>query len=128
MPVLRYQDVAAEPWRPGQVVRAMVSPAQGAPNLSVQHFVVEPGSVVPLHTHDVEEAIVVLAGMLSVRIGTEWSEAQAETVCVFPAGTPHAFRGGGEEPAQILTLFPIPAAITPEHTTYLEGGPPLTWE
>jgi hypothetical protein len=26
-----------------------------------------------------------------------------------------------------MVVFPIPAAITAEHTTYLEGEPPVTW-
>ena len=48
-------------------------------------------------------------------------------MCVFPADTPHGFVGTGEGVSEIMVVFPIPAAITAEHTTYLEGGPPVTW-
>ena len=35
--------------------------------------------------------------------------------------------GPGTGTSEIMVVFPIPAAITAEHTTYLEGGPPVTW-
>lgn len=127
MPIVRIGEQAARPWRPGQVVREVVGEAQGSRSVSMQHFEVEPGAVTPLHRHDVDEAILVLAGKLRVRIEGEWFAAEAGDVCVFPADTPHGFDGSGDGTSEIMVVFPIPAAITAEHTTYLEGGPPVTW-
>ena len=127
MPIVRIAEQAAEAWRPGQVVREVVGEAQGSSSVSMQHFEVDPGAVTPLHRHDVDEAIVVLGGELRVRIEDEWFDAQAGDVCVFPAETPHGFVGAGAGISEIMVVFPVPAAITAEHTTYLEGGPPVTW-
>jgi len=128
VPIVRIAEQAAGPWRPGQVVREVVGEAQGSRSVSMQHFEVEPGAVTPLHRHDVDEAIVVLGGALRVRIEDEWSVAEAGDVCVFPADTPHGFVGAGNGTSEIMVVFPIPAAITADHTTYLEGGPPATWD
>ncbi len=128
MPIVRIAEQAAGPWRPGQVVREVVGEAQGSRSVSMQHFAVEPGAVTPLHRHDVDEAILVLSGALRVRIEGEWSAAEAGDVCVFPADTPHGFVGSGDGISEIMVVFPIPAAITAEHTTYLDGGPPATWD
>lgn len=127
MPIVRIAEQAAGPWRPGQVVREVVGEAQGSRSVSMQHFTVEPGAVTPLHRHDVDEALLVLDGQLRVRIEDEWSDAEAGDVCLLPANTPHEFVGAGDGMSEIMVVFPIPAAITAEHTTYLEGGPPLTW-
>ena len=82
----------------------------------------------PLHRHDVDEALLVLSGRLQVRIEDEWSLTwRPGDVCLFPADTPHGFVGAGDGVSEIMVVFPIPAAITAAHTTYLEGEPPLTW-
>ena len=127
MPIVRIGEQAAEAWRPGQVVREVVGEAQGSSSVSMQHFEVDPGGLTPLHRHDVDEVILVLGGALRVRIEDAWFDAEAGDVCVFPAGTPHGFEGAGEGTSEIMVVFPIPAAITAGHTTYLEGGPPVTW-
>lgn len=128
MPIVRIAEQTAGAWRPGQAVREVVGEAQGSRSVSMQHFEVEPEAVTPLHRHDVDEAIVVLRGRLRVRIEDAWWDAAAGDVCVFPADTPHGFEGAGDGVSEIMVVFPIPAAITAEHTTYLEGGPPVTWK
>ena len=127
MPIVRIGEQAAGAWRPGQVVREVVGKAQGSSSVSMQHFEVEPGAVTPLHRHDVDEVILVLGGALRVRIEDAWFDAEAGDVCVFPADTAHGFVGAGEGTSEVMVVFPIPAAITVEHTRYLEGGPPVTW-
>ena len=93
----------------------------------MQHFVVQPRSVTPLHRHDVDEVLLPVHGRIRVRIADEWSDAASGDVCVFPAGVPHSFVGAGDGPAEVLVAFPVPAALTAAHTTYLEGDPPATW-
>ena len=127
MPIVRIGEQVAGAWRPGQVVREVVGEAQGSSSVSMQHFEVEPGAVTPLHRHDVDEVILVLGGALRVRIEDAWFDAEAGDVCVFPADTAHGFVGAGDGVSEIMVVFPIPAAITAGHTTYLEGGPPVTW-
>ena len=125
MPIVRIAEQPGTSWRPGQTLREAIGAAQGSTSLSMQHFTVEPRSHTPLHRHDVDEAILLLSGCIDVYIDDAWRTAGPGDICLFPAGSPHAFTGDG--PAEVLTVFPVPAALTAVHTTYLEGEPPIPW-
>ena len=127
MPIVRIADQPAAAWRPGQTLRQVFDAAQGATSLSMQHFTVEPGGETPLHFHDVDEALLPLRGRVDVFLDDSWHATGPGDVCVFPAGVPHGFIGAGDEPAEILTVFPVPDALTAVHTTYLAGKPPIPW-
>ena len=127
MPIVRIADQPTAAWRPGQTLRQVIGSAQGSHSLSMQHFTVEPGAETPLHWHDVDEALLPLSGQIHVYLDDQWRTAGPGDVCVFPAGGPHGFTGAGDGPAVILTVFPVPDALTDVHTTYLEGEPPIPW-
>ena len=127
MPIVRIAGQPAAAWRPGQTLRQVIGSAQGSTSLSMQHFTVEPGAETPLHFHDVDEALLPLSGCIQVFLDDAWHRVGPGEVCVFPAGAPHGFAGAGDEPAEILTVFPVPDALTDVHTTYLEGAPPIPW-
>ena len=57
-----------------------------------------PGTAIPLHTHNVEETVLVVSGEASVTIGEERLEVSAGWATWVRAGVPHAFanRGAGE--------------------------------
>ena len=127
MPIVRMADQPATAWRPGQTLREVMGAAQGSTSLSMQHFTVEPGGKTPLHRHDVDEALLPLSGRIDVYLDEAWHAVGPGELCVFPAGRPHAFTGAGDEPARILTVFPVADALTAVHTTYLDGEPPIPW-
>ena len=127
MPIVHIDDEPAGAWRAGQTVRHVVGADQGSSSLSMQHFIVQPGSVTPLHRHDVDEVLVPLSGRIRVRMVDAWGDAGPGDLCVFPAGVPHSFVGAGDSPAEILVVFPVTDALTATHTKYLEGEPPATW-
>ncbi len=127
MPIVRIADQPEAAWRPGQTLRRIIDAPQGSTSLSMQHFTVEPGAETPLHFHDVDEALLPLSGRIAVYLDDSWHRAGPGEVCVFPAGSRHGFTGAGDEPAAILTVFPVPDALTDVHTTYLEGEPPIPW-
>ena len=127
MPIVRIADQPATTWRPGQTLRQAIGAAQGSTSLSMQHFTVEPGAETPLHFHDVDEALLPLSGRIDVYVDNAWHSVGPGEVCVFLAGCPHGFTGAGDGPAEILTVFPVPDALTAVHTTYLAGEPPIPW-
>jgi quercetin dioxygenase-like cupin family protein len=64
------------------------------------------GDAIPLHTHDVDEAITILAGSANARLGDEQRSVGAGAVIFIPAGTPHGTVNTGDAPLQIHAVFP----------------------
>src|SRR4051812_36890096 len=61
---------------------------------------VEPGGGVPPHVHpSMEERFEVISGELSFLSGRKWQTAAPGETVVVPAGTRHAYRNSGAEPA-----------------------------
>ena len=61
---------------------------------------VEPGGGVPPHVHPaMEERFEVISGELSFLAGRKWAKATAGETVLVPAGTRHAYRNSGAEPA-----------------------------
>jgi quercetin dioxygenase-like cupin family protein len=61
---------------------------------------VEPGGGVPPHVHpSMEERFEVISGELSFLSGRKWQTATAGESVVVPAGTRHAYRNAGAQPA-----------------------------
>ncbi len=61
---------------------------------------VEPGGGVPPHVHpSMEERFEVLEGELSFLSGRKWQSATPGEKVVVPAGTRHAYRNSGTQPA-----------------------------
>jgi mannose-6-phosphate isomerase-like protein (cupin superfamily) len=77
---------------------------------SVSVFETSIGAGPPLHVHEREdECFYVLAGLISVRCGTEAFTAAAGSFVFLPRGRPHRFWSGGE-PARLL-LISAPGGI-----------------
>ena len=64
------------------------------------------GDGIPLHTHDVDEAITILDGVADARLGDERQRIGPGAVIFIPAGTPHATANVGDGPLQIHAVFP----------------------
>ncbi len=64
------------------------------------------GDRIPLHTHDVDEAITIIAGDGTARLGEEERRVGAGAVIFIPAGTPHGTANTGDVPLEIHAVFP----------------------
>jgi len=64
------------------------------------------GDRIPLHTHDVDEAITILGGVADARLGEEQRRVGPDAVVFIPAGTPHATANAGTSPLEIQAVFP----------------------
>jgi quercetin dioxygenase-like cupin family protein len=85
------------------------------------------GAAIPLHTHPVDEAIVVTEGELTVQVGDETIVAEAESVVRIPPDVPHAIRNRGPDQARALAAAAWNRATWfKDATRYLEGKPGWT--
>jgi quercetin dioxygenase-like cupin family protein len=64
-----------------------------------------PGAGIPLHTHNVDEVVLVLAGTASFRLGDEEFELAAGDATWVAAGVPHRFRNPGPDPLRFHWVY-----------------------
>lgn len=107
MSVRSADRVPAEPVSAGRGTRRqiLIGPDEG-PNFAMRRFIMEPGGGMPRHTNQVEHEQYVLRGRARIGIGDEEMEVAAGDVVFIPAGTPHWYRAGGEEPFEFLCVVP----------------------
>jgi quercetin dioxygenase-like cupin family protein len=76
--------------------------------MSVQHFVIEPGRVVPEHSHEHEQAGYLVSGVLVFEVDGERRRVEAGDSYVLPGEEPHAVENPGDEPAKGIDVFSPP--------------------
>jgi quercetin dioxygenase-like cupin family protein len=64
------------------------------------------GDRIPLHTHPINEVIVILEGNPEVTLGDETRTLGPGGVVFVPAGTPHRTRNATTSPVRIHAMFP----------------------
>ncbi len=77
------------------------------------------GDKIPLHTHDIDEVIIIDDGEAEVRVGDEVRTVSAGAVVFVPASTPHGTKNIGPRIVQLHAVFPSPRI----GITYLERNP-----
>ena len=97
----------------------------GAQSLALwqeQHL---PGFKVPLHHHDCEEIITIVAGSIKTVIETEVFTLTKEQSILLPAWKNHGFKVTGESPVKLLAIF-----ATSNPKIFRADGTPSTppWE
>jgi quercetin dioxygenase-like cupin family protein len=75
-------------------------------SLAIIHESIAVGDRIPLHTHDVDEAITILDGEAEARLGDDLRRVGAGTVIFVPAGVPHGTANAGDGPLDIHAVFP----------------------
>ena len=64
----------------------------------------------PLHLHEQDEVIYMLAGSMRVKLGDTLREAPAGSFVFIPRGTPHTWQNIGAEPLRFFATI-MPAAV-----------------
>lgn len=77
--------------------------------LSLAVIELEPGSVVPEHSHENEQLGVVIQGALTFRVGSEVRDLGPGGTWRIPANTPHEVRVGPEGAVVIDVFAPVRA-------------------
>ena len=120
MPIV--ENTAHEvPWRPNYRKWEVTQQGDGTNSSSLSYSVIGVGAGAPLHTHEVDELIVVLEGRLEVRVAGQVHEVGPDHTIVVPPDVPHGFTIVGDSDARIITFFPVQDPFN--RTEYLEGGP-----
>jgi quercetin dioxygenase-like cupin family protein len=105
-----------------------VSPDRYVRDLSVILERIAPGDRIPLHRHQVDEAIVVESGEVELRLGDETRLVTGRSVVFVPAGVEHGASNVGSEPASYLAFFPTTAmdieCLERNPAPGTEGDPP----
>ena len=66
----------------------------------------------PLHVHDQDEVIYILAGSLRIKLGESLRGAPAGSFVFIPRGTPHTWQNVGAEPLRFFaTIMPAATAF-----------------
>src|SRR5205823_5943702 len=87
-------------WLGGLGVHFKLSGEETGGSFSLVEHVVEPGTIVPLHTHLYEDEFsFVLEGEIGVRVGEQEILATPGCYIVKPRGIPHMFWNAGTQPA-----------------------------
>ena len=123
MPIIDHSRAPEVPWRAGYRKWDITLAEQGVTS-SFSLNTAEPGAGAPLHTHVMDELIVIVEGQLEVRIDGETHLVGKDHTLVIPPGVKHGFKVVGDQPAQLLVFFPTLEPYAPQHTSYLEGAAP----
>ncbi|MBI3973839.1 MAG: cupin domain-containing protein [Chloroflexi bacterium] len=116
--VLRPVELPAINRAKGVISQPLVLAERGSTSLTMGISTFEPGSVIPLHTHNVEKAITILEGeAVAIIDGQEHVVRPYDTTFV-PPGVPHHFRNDSRTPMKFLWTYGG-AHVT---RTYVETG------
>lgn len=122
MPVINHRNVPLMEMRSGIRGQFLANKALGSCGLSLLKNWVQPGAQAPLHTHTVEETMLVLAGTVWAQIGDEHFTVGPNNTVIIPPNTPHAWGNLGPGVAELLWAFAGPDPFG--DATYLNGLPP----
>jgi quercetin dioxygenase-like cupin family protein len=105
-----FDESDPDDFRPNSRWALLVDPAGGSDvhvdDITVIVEEVAPGDRIPLHTHPINEVIVIDEGRPEVRLGDETREVGPGAVVFIPAGTPHGTRNATTSPVRIHAMFP----------------------
>ena len=116
--ILRPSDLPTISRAKGVVTQPLVHSDRGSTSLTIGISTFQPGAVIPLHTHNVEEAITILEGeAIAIMNGQETTVRPYDTTFV-PPGVPHHFRN--DSGAEMRFLWTYGGAHVTR--TYVETG------
>ncbi len=125
MPIIDHNHLPEVPWRPGYRKWDITLEEHGV-STSLSLNTAEPGTGAPLHTHAIDELIMIMEGTLEVRINGETHTVKKDCTVVIPPDAEHGFTVVGDETAKLIVVFPHMDPYSSETTTYLEGSRPAS--
>ncbi|MFJ9583892.1 cupin domain-containing protein [Streptomyces acidicola] len=77
----------------------------GTAVITTGQTVFQPGTGLPLHSHNVEESVLILEGAATAEIDGEFFDLEAGQATWVPAGIPHRFFNRGEGVMRIYWVY-----------------------
>lgn len=102
----RFRPVVRSP--SGLALRHLLDSESADTSIYVGEQWLAPGEEVLLHTHEVEEVLIFMAGSGTVTLGEIDAPVTAGTTLHIEPGERHGFRNTGNEELRLLVIFPIP--------------------
>jgi quercetin dioxygenase-like cupin family protein len=91
---------------PGEYVHVMEGQRHGYRNLTVGITYTAPGGAPPMHTHEGEEAHVLLEGKILYALGDDIFSIEGPYIVNIPPMVPHSFMNLGDSLAEMVVIFP----------------------
>ena len=124
MSVYQHGEFTPVAGRPGISARVLAGPEHGVTSFFLVEDQLETGADIPLHTHPVDEVLVVVTGQLTVDVGSERRIVAAGHTVVIPPHTAHRLANHQPEPLRIFAASAWNrATFYQEASHYLEGKP-----
>jgi quercetin dioxygenase-like cupin family protein len=103
------ESVSTEEYDPTEAVEGVhLAILAGGENMNVQHFEIEPGAVVPAHSHPHEQAGYLTNGTLTFILDDEERELEAGDSYSIPGEEHHGVENRGEEVVRGVDIFSPP--------------------
>ncbi len=107
MPIIRNSEVEFSPGSvPNFMRRTMVNPERGSGAITLGEALMNPGAELPMHTHRIEEAMVITKGTLICNLGSESYTLKPGDVILVPTSVKHNLVNRTSEPAGFLFFYP----------------------
>jgi quercetin dioxygenase-like cupin family protein len=105
--------------------RILVGEGSGAESTTVWEQWIHVGGYIPLHYHEEEEALVLLAGRVSLTMAAESSSVLSPSTILIPPQVVHGLTPEGNEQVHLIAFFPVasPKIFAPDGTLR-----PMPWE
>jgi quercetin dioxygenase-like cupin family protein len=115
MPIIRHRDQALIQ----HSYRRIVTGAEGATTSTVWDQTLPPAALIPLHGHDTEETLTILAGQLTITLDDQTTVVETDTTVLIAPGVLHSLRNDTATPARMLVFLPTasPTIISPDGTS-----------
>ena len=105
-----FDESDPDDYRPNSHWALLVDPdRRTGPHVDDITLIVEeiaPGDRIPLHTHPINELIVILEGSPEVTLDEDTREVDPGAVVFIPAGTPHGTHNSSTSPVRLHAMFP----------------------
>ena len=105
--------------------RILVGDDSGAATTTIWEQWIEPGGHIPLHYHEVEEVLILLAGSVELVMGDQQEVVSAPATIVIAPHLVHGLQHAGSEQVHLLAMFPETSPQIFDPTGKLR---PLPWE